>query len=95
MKKTYDNLNDFYADAVEDIHKTLARKMRLVGLRAEDVQPEIDAGNLIRDTTKIVGSIITEHYIYKGILLLTIEWTPKGMNYKDINKDERTFDRNY
>lgn len=94
MKKTFNSPEEFYKVAMEDIQATLGQKLRILGVVAEDIKDLVDEGHLLRYTSDEVDGIILEMYEYKGIRLMEVEWTSNSVKQRDINPDERSFERN-
>ena len=89
MRRTYDNLDSFYQEAMKSIYHQLGSKLKALGVQSEEV-PELSANNsLVRVQIKEEDEAIRESYEYKGIKLIEVLWTRQGVEQIDINKDER------
>lgn len=89
MKRTYDNLNSFYQEAMKEIYNQLGNKLKALGVQPDEV-PKLSANHsLVRVQTKEDDETITERYEYNGIKLIEVVWNKQGVEQVDINKDER------
>jgi hypothetical protein len=87
--RTYDNINDFYSNAMIAINRQLGSKLRTLGVSIEELPELLETNQLARYQSNIVDGIILEMYEYKGIRLIEVEWSGAGIKQRDINKDER------
>lgn len=93
MQRTFDNVDTFYKDAMINITQQLGSKLRALGVTLDELPELINSGDVIRLTSDLVDGIILEAYEYKGIRLIEVEWSKEGIKQRDINKDERGFNR--
>jgi hypothetical protein len=93
MKRTFDNVDTFYKDAMINITQQLGSKLRALGIGLDELPELINNGDLVRLTSDQVDGIILEVYEYKGIRLIEVEWSNEGIKQRDINQDETTFKR--
>lgn len=93
MKKTFNTPEDFYKNAMISIQQVLGSKLRTLGVTIDEIPELVANEELNRYTSDIVDGIILEMYEYRGIKLLEVEWTGNSVKQRDINKDEREFDR--
>jgi len=93
MNKTFNSPEDFYKNAMIGINQVIGSKLRTLGVELEEIPELVEQNLLCRYTSDIVDGIVLERYDYKDIMLAEFEWTQSGIKQRDINKDERTFDR--
>jgi hypothetical protein len=89
MKRTFDNVDTFYKDAMINITQQLGSKLRALGIGLDELPELINNGDLVRLTSDQVDGIILEVYEYKGIRLIEVEWSNEGIKQRDINQDEK------
>lgn len=95
MKRTFDNIDTFYKDAMINITQQLGSKLRMFGYTSEDIPELVNSTRLQRWSSDLVDGIILEHYELDGITLIEVEWSKEGIKQRDINKDERDIRNNY
>ena len=93
MKRSFDSPEEFYKNAMISINQVVDAKLKLLGVETTEMGDLIESGDLARYNSDPVDGIILEMYEYKGIRLVEIEWTSNGVKQRDINPDERDFDR--
>ena len=94
MKKNFNTPEDFYKNAMTNITQVIGNKLKTLGVEAFEIPFLVECGELNRYTSEPVDEIVLEMYEYRGIKIAEFEWTGNGVKQRDINPDERDFDRN-